>query len=235
MDIIDFHSHMLPGIDDGSSNVETSLKMLQMAKAQGVSVQVLTPHYYPWKEETDAFLLRRHKSLRQLVENRIPGLPAIRVGAEVAFFSHMRRGGLQNLCIDGTRVLLIEMPFESWDSQTVDEIASLSLDKGYHVVLAHVERFLRYRGNAEKLETLSELPLHMQINAETFLTWNTRRKGLELIRSGKATILGSDAHNLSNRLPNLAAGRQVIERYLGAETLQRMDEEANGLISRLPK
>ena len=235
MDIIDFHSHMLPGIDDGSPNVETSLKMLQIAKEQGVSVQVLTPHYYPWKEETEVFLRRRLESLRKLVDNRTPEMPAIRVGAEVAFFSQMRRGGLQNLCIDGTRVLLIEMPFDRWDSQTVDEITSLSLDKGYHVVLAHVERFLRYHGNEEKLEILSELPLHMQVNAEIFLKWSTLRKGLELIRSGKATILGSDSHNLSTRIPNLAAARRVIEKHLGTKTLMRMDEEANRLISRLPK
>ena len=56
IEIIDFHSHILPGLDDGSPDLTTSLEMLRAAARQGVGIQVLTPHYYPWKEEPDAFL-----------------------------------------------------------------------------------------------------------------------------------------------------------------------------------
>lgn len=231
MAIIDFHSHMLPGIDDGSPNVETSLKMLHMAREQGVGLQLLTPHYYPWKEEIDRFLARREESAQALRAVLTPDLPAIRVGAEVAFFPRMSRRDMSALCVEGTKVLLVELPFESWDARVTDELASLCLDRGYDVVLAHVERFLSYRGNAELLEDFTALPLKMQINTETFLKWSSRRRGLEMIRSGMAQLLGSDAHNLTNRQPNLAAGRRVIEKKLGAEALRTLDETAAELLA----
>ena len=230
--VIDFHSHMLPGIDDGSPNVETSIQMLHMAAEQGVQIQILTPHYYPWKEEIDSFRVRRRDSLSRLKGELTPELPKLLYGAEVAYFHHMSKQELTPLCISGTRILLIEMPFESWDSMVVDEIATLCLNQKFRVILAHVERFLSYRGNQELLDKLSDLPIYMQCNAEAFLEWGTRRKALELVSSGKVQLLGSDAHNLSNRKPNLAAGRQMVEKHLGAETLRQMDQAANTLLQK---
>ena len=65
--MIDFHSHILPGIDDGSKNVETSLKMLSISKSGGVDTVVLTPHCHPMSQEhIDKFLERRENSFRAL-------------------------------------------------------------------------------------------------------------------------------------------------------------------------
>ena len=228
--ITDFHSHILPGIDDGSPDVKTSLEMLRKAREQGVSLQILTPHYYPWKESIEQFLTRREKSRETLFAARTPELPELRVGAEVAFFNHMHRYDLQPLCTDGTRVLLIELPFESWDSWVVDEIAALSLDRGYRVILAHVERYMGYKKNPQTLETLSELPIFLQVNAEAFQRFTDRRRVLALARSGKPLLLGSDAHNLSSRAPNLGAGRRLVEKHLGSRYLQGMDAAAAALL-----
>ena len=228
--VTDFHSHILPGIDDGSPDVKTSLEMLHSAREQGVALQVLTPHYYPWKESIESFLSRRKASWETLQSALTPELPRLRIGAEVAFFNHMHRSDLTALCTDGSRVLLIELPFESWDSWVVDEIASLSLDRGYQVILAHVERYMGYKNNPQTLETLSELPIYLQVNAEAFRRFTDRRRVLALARSGKPLLLGSDAHNLSDRAPNLGVGRRLIEKHLGSQYLLGMDAAASALL-----
>jgi len=221
---------MLPGIDDGSRNVETSIAMLRSAREQGVDVQILTPHFYRWKEDISSFTARRAGSMAKLAEQLPDDVPQLLVGSETAFFPHMSEADLSPLCIENTNILLLEMPFESWRGSVTDEIASLCLDRGYHVVLAHVERFLSYRGNADSLKKLSHLPLHMQSNAEVFLHFTTRGQGLKLLRSGMVTILGSDAHNLSDRSPNLGDARRVIEKRIGSDLLAELDETSAALL-----
>ncbi len=228
--VIDFHSHMLPGIDDGSRDTDMSIAMLRAAHAQGIEVQVLTPHFYRWKEDIPSFIQRRTESAKRIASRLPDDVPQLLLGAETAFFPHMSETDLSPLCIEGTNVLLVEMPFESWHGSVTDEITSLCLDRGYRVVLAHVERFLSYKGNAEILEKLLRLPLRMQSNAEIFLRFLSRGKGLKLIDSGMVTILGSDAHNLTDRAPNLGEARRVIEKRLGPDTLASLDRVSTALL-----
>jgi protein-tyrosine phosphatase len=224
IETIDFHSHILPGMDDGSPNVSTSLEMLRAAAQQGVRVQVLTPHYYRWRESIETFTARRAESAAALHQALEPGLPQLLIGAEVAFFPRMSETELSPLCIGGSRVLLVELPFENWDSRVEEELAALTLDRGYRVILAHVERYLRLKNAPDILENLSALPLRMQVNAEAFSQFSTRKKALAFFRSEKPPLLGSDAHNMTDRRPNLSEGRRFLSKKLGEELLRYIDE-----------
>lgn len=229
--IVDFHSHVLPGMDDGSRNIATSLRMLRAIINQGVQVQVLTPHYYAWQEDIPRFLRRREHSYQRLAEVIPPEAPELICGAEVAYYPHMSLDPqLSGLRIGNSDALLVEMPFESWTSDVMDEVAALSLDRGFRVVLAHVERFLPYKGNAEMLDKIARLPVTFQINAEILLHITTRGGALRLAKSKKPLILGSDAHGDIKRPPNLAEGRRMIEKKLGKDYLHRMDEAACDLL-----
>ena len=230
IEIIDFHSHILPGLDDGSPDLTTSLEMLRAAARQGVGIQVLTPHYYPWREEIARFVERRARSAETLLPVCGEELPRLLIGAEVAFFPHMSELDLSPLCIGRTRALLVELPFESWDGRVEEQLATLTLDRGYTVILAHAERYLRYRGNPETLEKLAVLPLRVQVNAEAFARFGSRRAPLELFRRGRAQLLGSDAHNMTNRSPDLASGRRFLEKRLGADVLRYIDETGSELL-----
>ncbi len=227
--IIDFHSHILPGIDDGSPDVATSLEMLAMSREQGVKVQILTPHYYPWKEDISSFCKRREKSF-QILNEKKPEIPKLLYGAEIAYFRHMRKSDLAELCIGNSRALLIEMPFESWQNSIIDDISFLSLDMEYRVVLAHVERFMRYKGNRQKLQEISALPVVFQVNAEAFLHFSTRGTVSDLIRSDYDIILGSDAHNCTSRKPNLGDARTYAEKKFGIGWLEKADECAASIL-----
>lgn len=228
--IVDFHSHMLPGIDDGAKNLKTSVKMLYAAAEQGVDVQVLTPHFYPWRENTDSFIDRRDECVRRLLSYRRDWWPKLLVGAEVAFFGGMARAELSELCIGESNVLLVELPFESWSRQLVDEIAELTLDRNYRVILAHIERYITYKGNREMLLELAELPLAVQMNAEAFLAVSSRFRSVPLAKEFRSFLLGSDAHGIEHRPPNLLAGREAVEKHLGRYAVYKTDKTGAGLI-----
>ena len=235
--IVDFHSHILPGIDDGSPDTGTSVKMLGMAMEQGVEIQLLTPHYYPWRETVESFSQRRLESMRKLLNVWTAEQPVLIPGAEVAFFQNISRADkntLHALCVRGTHSLLLEMPFQSWTGDMMDEIAALTLDRGIYVVLAHIERYMRYKHNRDYLERLLELPVTPQINAETFLRRFTAGKAMNFVKAGHKILLGSDAHNLTDRKPNLAEARRRIEKKLGADILHAMDESAAEILDMMP-
>lgn len=229
--LIELHSHILPGMDDGSDSVEQSLAMLRREAEQGVGMVCVTPHYHSRLESIPAFCERRAAALENLLAAAPAGLPRILPAAETAFFSGIGRcAGLEQLCIQGTRTLLLEMPFAAWNEVQAGEVSALVLDWGFQVILVHPERFCFSSGNRGILRRLAQLPIGLQINAESLLHWRTRRLGLELLELARYPLLGSDCHNLTSRPPNLKEGRAVIERKLGQTFLDQMDENAERVV-----
>ncbi|OUP27858.1 hypothetical protein B5F27_08640 [Faecalibacterium sp. An192] len=158
-------------------------------------------------------------------------LPRILPAAEVAFFSGMGEcADLEQLCIRGTRTLMLEMPFTEWNDFQIEEVSALVLDRGFHVVLVHPERFCGSKNNVWRLKELAELPVAFQVNAGTLIRWRTRKLGLKLLQETQYPLLGSDCHNLTTRPPNLAEGRGVVARKLGETFLMKMDQSAARLI-----
>lgn len=227
---IDIHCHILPGIDDGSPDVETSVAMLRRMAEQGISAVCATSHYYRQQNSIEIFCARRADALDRLLVNLPEGLPRILPAAEVAFFSGIsEKPDLGRLCIQGTRTLMLEMPFSEWTDLQVEEVSALVLDRGFNVVLVHPERFCSSKGNRQKLRQLEELPVGLQVNAGTLLHWMDRRVGLNLLREAPIPLLGSDCHNLTTRPPNLKEGRKIVIQKLGSAFLEKMDGNAADL------
>lgn len=223
MSVIDFHSHILPGIDDGSRDREMSEKMLEFSGKQGVNLMVATPHFYASRMTMDSFLRKRATAFDSIKNDAEKHRVGLLQGAEVAFFSGMScADGLESLTIAGTMLLLLEMPFRSWSDGDIREVEKL-LDRGLTPVIAHMERFYPYQKDKRIIDELYALPVLVQVNAESLLNWRTKRLALKLFREGKTQLLGSDCHNLLSRPPNLTAGRNVIEKKLGVPYLERMD------------
>lgn len=128
--MIDFHTHILPSIDDGSRGVKESLEILRRSWVQGVDTVVLTPHFYAYRESIPSFCARRQRSLQALLEACCEKcLPGLALGAEVHFFEGMSRSeALESLCIG--RHLLVEMPFDHWGRCAVQEIQNLPVSRG---------------------------------------------------------------------------------------------------------
>lgn len=230
--VIDFHSHILPKMDDGSKSVEMSLEMLRSARDMGVDTMVATSHFYGYRESVPAFLERREHSYHRLTEALEDGLPTIHLGAEVAFFSGITElEDLDCLCFQGTKTLLLEMPFAPWTGYELDAVSTLCLDRGFRVVLAHLERFYPLQKDEGILERILALPLWVQINAEALLPFTRRGRWVGMFQTGSAHLLGSDCHNLTSRPPNLRAGRKILGRKAGRETLERIDALGASLLT----
>ena len=225
--VVDFHTHVLPQIDDGSGSVKESLEMLRMEGSQGVRRVVATPHFYAQVDSLKPFLERRSAAvsrLREAMEGE-SGLPRLSVGAEVHYFSGISEAGiLPELAIDNGRFVLIEMPMRTWTDKMYREIAEIREKLDIIPVIAHVDRYIgRFRtfGIPEKLE---ELPVLVQANARFFLQRSTRGMALRMLQKNQIHLLGSDCHNLQERQPRLGEAISVIEAGLGKAALEQIRE-----------
>ena len=231
--IIDFHSHILPAIDDGARDVETSLEMLKISAQQGVQVMVATSHFYASRDRVEVFLKRRGEALRTLLARVTPDLPRIVPGAEVAFFRGISRAEqIEALRIENTGAMLLEMPFRRWTEEELDEVSALIERRGFQVILAHLERYLPMWENRGFIRQLLDMDLIVQINAESLLDWRQRGKLIKMFEKGQAQLLGSDCHSLHRRPPNLGEGREVLQKKLGAAFLDEMDRLGERILSR---
>ena len=223
--MLDFHCHLLPGMDDGSDSVETTKNMLQMLAEQGVTQVVASPHFYATKEEKpEDFLRRRQQSLAAIAD--LEDVPEIIPGAEVAYFDGMGLcDDLKKLTVGDTNLILVEMPFLEWTQQMIDELVRLKRQLGLQPVLAHVERYRGKKQLPKFLDTLEEYRIGMQCNAHSFLLSESRRWVLNLVKKGYVQFLGTDAHNLTGRAPNYAEALAVLQKKMPAKIVEHLTEE----------
>lgn len=234
--MIDFHSHILPGIDDGSRNVKMSLGMIDTLYRQKVDTICATPHFYVTQRTPEHFLERRQEAYELLIPVLPKNSPRILLGAEVLYFPGVSKmEALPDLCLEGTDVLLLEMPFSEWQEYWIREVCDLALARKCTIVLAHIERY--YNQQPKKVwDKLLELGVLMQVNADFFLQpdsifrFRNGSKALKLLKEGRIHLLGTDAHNLSSRPPIIAEAREVIQKELGKKALKRIDELGEELI-----
>ena len=234
--MVDFHTHILPGIDDGSRNEEMTRAMLLEEARQGVELIAATPHFYARRMSVDGFFSRRERALAKteqiLRESKTP-LPKLVAGAEVYYFPGIGRAkDIGRLRVGDTDTLLLELPFEEWGESVLRDVEDLLQVQHLHIVLAHVERYTELQKHRSVWNHILELPVTPQLNAESFLGSGFLRGGrmkrfcLEFLKEHPHTILGTDCHNLTDRKPNLAEGRSVIAAKLGEEALRRTEEAA---------
>ena len=234
--MIDFHTHILPKMDDGSRGTEESLRMLREESSQGISAVVLTPHYYAEKETPEKFLKRREASGRRLSEvidesGEKSSLPDLFLGAEVKVFSGISSLELlPELAIRGTRYILLEMPFEPWPESIFRELSGIKA-RGLHPVIAHLERYLQLQKRTDNIERLMNSDVLIQCNAEFFLQGFKGRKAFQLLKEDRIHLLGSDCHNLTSRPPNLGSALDLIRKKLGENSVERLMHRSKKVLS----
>lgn len=231
--MVDFHSHILPSLDDGSKNTEESLKLLSMEKAQGVDTVVLTPHFYPSQQSLEDFLIKRRESY-EILSSAVKGgnYPRLLQGAEVAYFTGISNmQGLEDLCIEGTNILLLEMPEAYWTEFIRRELLNLSLNRGLRIMIAHIERCIHYQKKGIVAELL-EIGVMMQANASYFNIRKTRRKALKKIKKGEIHVLGSDCHNIAHRPPRLGEAAEIISLKYSKGFFTRFNRFGDSLLSK---
>ncbi len=230
--MIDFHAHILPKMDDGSRSTDESVKMLLALKEQGIDTVAATPHFYANDESVQAFLKRRQASFEALKSAAPDGMPGIILGAEVKYYEGISRlDGLESLCLQGTRLLLLEMPMKSWTEYNVRELIDISCSGKIIPVLAHIERYMRFQHKG-MFDMLPENDVLMQINASFVCGMLTKSKAIALLGRRRAHFIGSDCHNMSDRPPNIGKAYEIIRKKLGEDFSEGFNEYAKNYIYR---
>lgn len=225
--IADFHTHILPGIDDGSASVEESLALLRMEAEQGINRVVATPHFYANHDTPERFLSRRLCAAERLREamKKNNCQTEIFLGAEVYFFPGMSDSdALNELTIHKKKYILLEMPFVEWTDQMYREMEAIHRKQGLTPVIAHVDRYLTPFRSFGIPEKLADLPVLVQANAAFFLKASTSRMAMKMLSRDQIHLLGSDCHNLTTRQPNLGRAINRIRARLGQEAVNRIAE-----------
>lgn len=228
--MIDFHTHILPGIDDGSRDSNMTAAMLWEERKQNVELIVATPHFYADRMRIDTFLRYRELALEKVKKIQVAStepLPKIICGAEVYYFYGIGEADeVKRLCIDGTQTILLEMPFTQWMEDVLRDVEGLIEKQKLNVVLAHVERYYGFQRDRRIWDRIMELPLTPQINAGSFIPkrgllhpGKKRKFCMRFLEKHPDLILGSDCHNTTSRAPNLAKGRKEIS----VEALAKID------------
>lgn len=217
---VDVHSHILHRIDDGPEHIETSLRMLEEEYRQNVETVILTPHFKDFDNTTiDSFIQRRNRRVQELLDYaKETGtvIPNLRMGAEVTMTCDLSEvEDIEKLAIEGTRYILVEMPYTAWYDWMFDSLYALIAHRNLIPVIAHIERYPHV--DRKKINKLASMDLYFQINAEAILEKSSRRGVLQMIRNNTIHLIGSDTHNQNNRPPNLEKAYQLLEEKASGE------------------
>lgn len=211
--MIDFHSHILPRVDDGPQTLEESLGMLRSSFLQGVDAIVSTSHFYANEEYPEDFLKRRNAAAQQLEDAMLLSVdiyPKVILGAEVLYFPGISEAEeIALLRIGNSRSILIEPPMAPWSEDMLDEIRQLGRNFDLVPVIAHVDRYMSMLEEDSLLDRVLQRDMVVQVNGSYFLNPKTQKSALQNLQAGKIQLIGSDCHNLDSRPPNLGAVRKL--------------------------
>jgi protein-tyrosine phosphatase len=230
--LIDLHSHLLPGIDDGAKDLATSLAMARMAAADGITTIACTPHILAGVYNNNGPAIRR--AVAQLAESIAKaGIPITLVtGADVHIAPDLGvqlRDG-RTLTLNNSRYLLLEPPHHVLPPRLEDLIFGLQA-AGYFPIVTHPERLSWIEGHYDLIRRLVSSSVLMQITAGSVMGRfgrGPRYWAERMLDEGLCHLLATDAHNTEQRAPRLAEARDVVAQWLG-------DDEAINLVLRRPQ
>jgi len=227
--MIDLHTHVLPGIDDGPVTVEESLDVLRAAVAEGIQTLAATPHVSRKYPTTADRMEAAVEALRD--QARTHGLPIQLIrGGELAHDVLLDLDGaeLRRFALGGANCLLVEFPYEVWPPALADALRRTA-SFGLRPVLAHPERNQEVQRAPERLRALVANGVLLQVTAasvEGRLGPEAARAARELIDLGLVHLLSSDAHGFSVRPYGLREACRTLRDPELADSLTRKNPEA---------
>lgn len=227
--VIDIHSHILPGIDDGSKNMEETEKMLSIAVKEGIHGIVATPHYEAglnkaWREK---FMKAYSNVISYINENDIP--LQLYAGNEIYYsesiIEELQKGNIHT--INGTRYILVEFPMYA-DYMYIERALRNLQNAGFWPIIAHVERYESLR-SVKRVKSLADMNVCIQVNASSITSKNklsTRWFCLGLMRKKLVHLLATDAHSSRHRKPEIQQCFEHLDKKLG-KSYRRLISEIN--------
>lgn len=229
--MIDLHTHILPGVDDGVETDDEAVEFARCAVHDGVRVIVATPHCRDGFHQNDRrSVLDGVARLRERLDREGVGV-RIEPGAEVHLCPDLVervRDGRAPTLADNGRTLLLELSLSQYPVELENVVFQLRL-AGIDTVFAHPERIRFFQDDVARYERVVRLGAYGQITTGSILGTfgrTARDFSTELLCKGLVHVVASDAHNVRGRPPTLTAAVAAAERLVGGRRARAMVQEA---------
>ena len=228
--MIDVHSHVLPGIDDGTKVVEEAVEFCRLAAERGTEILVATPHHKPgsYQNPRDR-VLQSVASLQKRIDTagiRLRLAPGCEIFVDTDLADRIGAGELLTYG-DNRRYILLEFSFQQYPVRPEDLVFRLKLS-GVTPVIAHPERIRWFQEDVDRLVTLVRAGALAQVTGSSLEgTFGSRVRSItrEMLERGCVHLIASDAHDLSYRPPGLERATEAAAEIVGEEAARRMVRE----------
>lgn len=222
---IDIHNHIIPGIDDGATDLQETKKMLQTAYNSGTRAIIATPHVKKGCYMTERRLIDEKLELVKSLAKEIDDEFEIFLGCEIFGF----RGVSTTLndkiiTLANSKYVLIEF-FPKEEYSTIRDVLYEFQSKGYIPILAHVERYENLRKDFERVKDLNEMGVYFQVNASSlvkFKSFKLRSFIKKLISHNLIQFVATDAHDIDNRQAELKECAVYLNKKYGISYMEEL-------------
>ena len=224
--LMDIHTHILPGVDDGARDVEEMTEMIAQADEEGICVIVATPHYGICNPGYDSAEARRKLEIaRKVLSENYPHI-RIFMGNELYYspgiIEELKSG--RALTTGGTDYVLVEFPTDI-TFEKLSEAVRAFCSEGYKPVLAHIERYDCLFRELDRVHELIGLGAYTQVNAIGFLAGRFDRDGgwcRNLLKDGVIHFVASDCHDSSGRVPVMRSAVKAMLKAAGEAKVKKI-------------
>ena len=228
--MIDFHTHILPNIDDGAESIEESKRMIEKLQSQGVSEILFTPHFSSKSRALNDFLEERDEKYSMLSAS-FPEMNFYK-GAEVAF-NRIKKCDLDysTLTINNTSYVLLELPkMSAWHKDIANRIDSICSIYLFKPIIAHVELYKEIQQDISILDDFIKMGYLLQMDLDSLNIKSVRKFALKLLEHNYIHIIGSDCHNITSRPPRYDVGIQTIKEKFGQEKVDYLQNNMKNML-----
>lgn len=235
--MIDIHTHLLFGVDDGPKTLEESIEMLKSAKAQGIDAMILTPHYrhgmfaYP-KEQIEANFARLLTTAREIGIDLYLGTE---YHVNSMMLEHFKEGRCRTLA--NTQYVLAEYKHDTEFPYIMASVRDL-LRNGYIPIVAHVERYMCMY-DLDNVEALMDVGAMIQVNADAIIGvdgFRVKSFAKKLLKYGYIDFVGSDSHGIKKRVNNMGKCRDYLyKKYDSAYVDKILEKNARVILQSIEK
>jgi len=232
--MIDFHNHIIPKIDDGAKSFEMAKKMAQKAYSDNIDCIVNTVHLnHPTVKNSDfdTIIKRKNEFVDMLNEENIN--IKIISAAEVFFDTNLVELSHEPISTIKNKYMLIEFN-PNFIPPIIDEVFFKLKCNGIYPIIAHPERYIEVQENVDLVDKWIKKEYLIQINCGSLIGYNGKKiqkTSNKLFQKNLVHLIGSDAHNDSNRNVCLAEAIKIIEKKFGSGTIDVLKSNSEKLIN----
>lgn len=227
--MIDFHSHILPNIDDGSTCMEETVKLIKEAYRVGFTGIISTSHYIQGYYECDCN--ERKKLLETInnqkeVESSFTNYPALYLGSEIYITPEIIEliKDRKASTINNTRYVLFELPMNTKPLFAKETIYRL-IENGYKPIIAHPERYSYVKENIEYVKELKNMGALFQSNYGSIIGMygsGAKKTIKQLLKNDLISFMGSDVHKTGQIYPQIPKILKKMNKLISSEKLEKL-------------